>query len=222
MFLAIDTSTSMVGIAVHDGTSILGEKTWLSQNRHTTVLASAVKELLEAIMVDKSRLTGIAVAIGPGSFTSLRVGISFAKGIALGLEVPVIGVPTLDILAAAQPVNEIPLCTVLQAGRDRLAVQFYKKEKAAWKNDSEIEVFTAERLAETIQNPTSVCGELSADARGLLKKQNKNIRLAAPAISLRRPGFLAEIAWKHYIKGDYPPPSGLAPIYLRTKDPIPE
>lgn len=221
MLLAIDTSTNSIGIAVYDGTSILGEATWVSVNRHTTVLAKAVKGMLEAIDIDKNRLKGIAVALGPGSFTSLRVGIAFAKGIALGLEIPIIGIPTLDILTAAQPVNELPLCSLLQSGRNRLAVCFYKKEKDHWIPASEIEVYTAESLSDRIQIPTTVCGELNNESRTFLRKQNKNIKLASPAMCLRRPGFLAEIAWKQLEKETYPAAAGLAPIYLHTKDSIP-
>ncbi len=222
MLLAIDTSTSTISIAVHDGVTVLGEKTWLSRNRHTTILAGAVKTLLEELTLDKNKLSAIAVAAGPGSFTSLRVGMAFAKGLALGLEVPMISVPTLNVLAAAQPVNDLPLCTVLQAGRERLATQFFMKDKTGWKADSEIAVFTADLLAESIETPTTVCGEINGDTRAFLKKQNKNIKLAAPAISLRRAGFLAEIAWKKFLKGDCSSLAEAAPIYLRTKDPIPD
>ena len=59
--------------------------------------------------------------LGPGSFTGLRIGLALAKGMALARHLPVIGVPTLDILAAAQPVREENLVAILLAGRGRLA-----------------------------------------------------------------------------------------------------
>lgn len=220
MLLAIDTSTSSIGIAVYDGSTILGETTWVSTNRHTTILAKAVKQMLEDLEIDQSGLKGIACALGPGSFTSLRVGLSFAKGMAVGLGIPVIGIPTFDILASAQPVNDFPLYVLLQAGRTRLAACLYRQEKGRWISDSEITVHTAESLAEFIQEPANVAGEINADARAFFRKQNKNMKLASPAMCLRRPGFLAELAWKQLEKGSIAPAADLAPIYLHTKDPM--
>ena len=100
MILAIDTSTARLGIAVYSGTEVLAESCWTSPNRHTVSLAAAVDAMLNDLEVDKKKLKAVAVALGPGSFTSLRVGLSFAKGISLGLGIPVIGVPTLDVTAA--------------------------------------------------------------------------------------------------------------------------
>ncbi len=220
MLLAIDTSTSSIGIAVYDGTTILGETTWISTNRHTTILAKAVKQMFEDIEIDQSRLKGIAAALGPGSFTSLRVGLSFAKGMAIGLEIPVIGIPTFEILAAAQPVNDFPLCVLLQAGRTRLAACFFRQEKERWIPNSEISVHTPESLIEVIHETTNIAGEINVDARTLFRRQNKNMKLASPAMCLRRPGFLAELGWKQLEKGNIPSPADLAPIYLRTKDPM--
>lgn len=220
MLLAIDTSTSSVGIAIFDGSTILGETTWVSTNRHTTILAKAVKQMFEDIEIDQSGLKGIACALGPGSFTSLRVGLSFAKGMAVGLEIPVIGIPTFDILASAQPVNNLPLCVLLQAGRTRLATCIYRQEKGRWVSNSEIIVHTVESLVDFIQEPTNVAGEINADARAMFRRQNKNMKLASPAMCLRRPGYLAELAWKQLEKGNVPSAADLAPIYLHTKDPM--
>ena len=220
MLLAIDTSTSNIGIAVYDGNSIIGEANWLSLNRHTVILAASVKNLFDTVDTDITKLRGIAVAMGPGSFTSLRVGLSFAKGMALGLDVPVIGVPTLDILAAAQPINGLPLCAVLQAGRTKLAAAFYNPSKDKWAESLPVSVYTTESLCEAITEPTTVCGELTVDMRTYFRRNNKNIRMASPAMCLRRAGFLAEIAWARLEKGDYPPPNTLSPIYLHTKEPI--
>ncbi len=172
MLLAIDSSTSNIGIALFDGNSVIGENTWTSSNRHTVILAPAVRTLLNMLEVDADRLKGIGIALGPGSFTSLRVGLSFAKGMALGLNIPLIGVPTLDILAAAQPKTLQPLCTVLQAGRGRLAAKFYRCVKDKWTDASEISVFSEEELADAIQEPTMVSGELTAELRTFLRRRN--------------------------------------------------
>lgn len=220
MILAIDTSTARLGIAVFNGTEILGESCWTSANRHTVSLAPAVNELLTNLDIGKKKLKALAIALGPGSFTSLRVGLSFAKGFSLGLGTPVIGVPTLDITAAQQPLAEMPLCAFLQAGRGKLAASFYEIRRGRWTAKGSIDVFSAETLSERITEPTILTGEFDADMRSVFRK-NKNIKMSAPASSLRRAGYLAEIGWKIFEKGEFPPVSSLAPIYLHTHDPIP-
>lgn len=220
MILAIDTSTARLGIAVFNGTEILGESCWTSPNRHTVSLAPAVNELLDDLEVEKKKLKALAVALGPGSFTSLRVGLSFAKGICLGLGIPVIGVPTLDVTAAQQPLMEMPLCAFLQAGRGKLAASFYEVRRGRWSSDGAVEVYTAESLSEKITEPTILTGEFEADIRSVFRK-NKNIKMSAPASSLRRAGYLAEIGWKIFEKGEFPAVSSLSPIYLHTHEPIP-
>lgn len=222
MLLAIDTSTAMIGLALYDGNSVIGETSWTGGNRHTVTLASAVKRLFESVDLKMDSLKGIGVALGPGSFTSLRVGVSFVKGMALGLKVPVVGVPTLDILAASQPRSTLPLCAVLQAGRNRIAAQFYRYEKKRWVSNGELRVFNEEEFSDEIQNPTLVSGELTAEFRTYLRRRNRNIRAASPAMCLRRTGFLAEIAWQLLAKGKSGPLAELAPIYLHTKGSLAE
>ena len=103
MLIAIDTSTRQMGVALFDGVQILSEMTWQSQQYHTVELAPTVAALMERAEISMSELDVVAVALGPGSFTGLRIGISLAKGMALAGRLAIVGIPTLDILAAAQP-----------------------------------------------------------------------------------------------------------------------
>ena len=133
MLLAVDTSTRTIGLALYDGVQVIGESVWRSYNHHTVELAPAVAEMLSRSGIDASGLQVLAVALGPGSFTGLRIGLALAKGMALVRHLPLVGIPTLDILAAAQPVMAITLAAVLKAGRGRLAVNWYHEVDGAWK-----------------------------------------------------------------------------------------
>src|SRR5512135_3035669 len=126
MLLAVDTSTSWIGLALYDGVRVLGEMNWQSQSHHTVELTPGVSELLQRCGAKATELEALGVAIGPGSFTSLRIGLALVKGMALALRIPVVGVPTLDVLAAAQPVRDVQLAALLHAGRGRLAVAWYE------------------------------------------------------------------------------------------------
>jgi tRNA threonylcarbamoyladenosine biosynthesis protein TsaB len=221
ILLALDTSTRAMGVALYDGSSVLCESVWTSMNHHTVELAPVVADALRRAGVPTSELEAIGVAIGPGSFTGLRIGLALAKGLALARRLPLVGIPTLDILATAQPVREIGLVALLQAGRDRLASEWYRATHGAWTSTGESSVLTVDELAERIQQPTWVCGELSAEERRLLGRKRKNILLASPAQSLRRPSYLAELAWRRWQAGQVDDPVTLSPRYLHYKEAIP-
>lgn len=78
-----------------------------------------------------------------------------------------------------------------------------------------------EGLCQRITQSTLLCGEFNAEMRSEFRHLNKDLKLSTPAMSLRRPGFLAELGWKVFEKGGYPPTESLTPIYLHTHDPIP-
>lgn len=221
MLLAIDTSTRSVGIALYDGAQVLSEWLWQSQDYHTVELAPAIAGVLARTGVGTADLGALVVAIGPGSFTGLRIGLAVAKGLAFAHHLPVIGVPTLDILAAGQPLLGERMAAVLQAGRGRIAVGWYRAGSKAWLPDGDIEVLTPDDLNARIEQPTIVCGELTADVRRLLARKRKNVRLATPAQAVRRPAYLAEIGWRRWQANQVDDPATLAPIYLHYNDPIP-
>jgi tRNA threonylcarbamoyladenosine biosynthesis protein TsaB len=77
MLLAIDTSSAQIGLALYDGTSVPGEFAWHSGLHHTQELAPALAELLRRVDIKMNAVTALGVALGPGSFTSLRVGLAF-------------------------------------------------------------------------------------------------------------------------------------------------
>jgi tRNA threonylcarbamoyladenosine biosynthesis protein TsaB len=141
--------------------------------------------------------------------------MAMAQGISL------IGIPTLDIVAAGHPVQELPLAAVLRAGRGRLAVSWYHAIDGNWRPDQKTEVLTIQELASNIQDPTLVCGELSHEEIDFLIESQDNLVLASPARSLRRPAYLAELAWARWKAGKTDNPTDLVPTYLHHKDPIP-
>lgn len=216
MLLAIDTSTARLGLALYDGTQVSGEMTWTSSARHTQELAPAVAGLLERVGVQVSAIQCLGVAIGPGSFTSLRVGLAFVKGMALARRIPIVGVPTLDVVAASVPVGERKLAAVLQAGRGKLALVWYRPVESGWISEGAAVVATAEEIEQMIHKPTIVCGEMTAEERQHLARRYKNVVLASPAQCVRRPGQLAEMAWNRWQAGQVDTPASLAPIYLHT------
>jgi tRNA threonylcarbamoyladenosine biosynthesis protein TsaB len=222
VLLAIDTSTSWISLALYDGVFVRYEITWQSQHHHTVELDPAIQQLFERTGAQPTDLTGLAVAIGPGSFTSLRIGLAAAKGMALGLKIPIVGVPSLDIIAAAQPLDDIPMLAILHAGRTRLAYVTYLVEGGVWQPQHEPAVIDAKDLVKTISSPTLLAGELSEEARSVLGRRWKNAMIASPARCLRRAGFLAEMGWERLMSDRVDDPVTLSPLYLSTVDTLRE
>ena len=220
MLLAVDTSTAQMGLALYDGAQVKGEFAWHSNRRHTVELAPAIDDLLRRCGFTMEDVRALGVALGPGSFTSLRVGLSLAKGLALARHLPLIGIPTLDILAAAHPLSKIPLVAVIRAGRGRLAAGWYKSSKNGWQAKGPARVVNAEALFEEIESPALVCGELTSEERKKLSEKAE-IHLASPAQSVRRPAILAELAWARWQDGKIDDEASLAPIYLHVAESIP-
>ena len=219
MLLAVDTSTTQMGLALYDGAQVFGEYAWRSGQRHTVELAPAITELLSRCSLTMDDVKALGVALGPGSFTSLRVGLALVKGLALARHIPLMGIPTLDILAYAQPPSKLPLAVAIQAGRGRFALGLYKNSRNKWQAQGDARVVTLEALMAEVQSPSVMCGEFPAEVRQKIIS-NEHVRLVSPAGSIRRPAVLAELAWARWQAGDVDDEATLAPIYLHVAEAI--
>lgn len=97
--LAIDTSTAALAVAVMNNDQLLAEKTVFAERNHSVYLTTTIAETLELAGVNKSELDGIAVGIGPGSYTGIRIAVTTAKTLAWALKLPVAGFSSLEALA---------------------------------------------------------------------------------------------------------------------------
>ncbi len=214
MLLALDTATRFASFALHDGRAVRYEMTWEAGRQHTTQLMPRVVEALEELEARPEALSAVAVALGPGSFTGLRVGIAVAKGLALARGIPLIGVPTLDILAAAQEQDRRLLLAVLQAGRGRLCVARYRWRRG-WQRRDDPFLATWESLFADLTAPILLCGEVDEKGLRLAEERGDLVTVLPPARCLRRAGFLAELAWERLRRGETDDPATLAPLYLQ-------
>jgi len=99
VLLAFDTATAAVTVALHDGERVVAAVTRLGALRHGELLAPGIMAVLDQAWVPRQDVTAVAVGVGPGPFTGLRVGLVTARTLALALSIPVYGVCTLDVLA---------------------------------------------------------------------------------------------------------------------------
>ena len=154
--------------------------------------------------------------MGPGSYTGLRIGLGFAKGLALANQVKLIGVPTLDIVAVAQPLSEGPLVVVTEAGRKRLWAGIYRWQAGkGWQSEDQPESVDWPELLERLEGPATFAGEIAPGAVKAIRAANRSHVVVSAANAVRRAGYLAEIGWLRLRRGWTDDPLTLAPVYLR-------
>ena len=216
MILAIDTATRWAGLALHDGTAVIVEYGWQCANNHTVEMTPAINDILKRADITTADLKAIAVAIGPGSYTGLRVGLALAKGLALTHGTPLIGVPTLDIVAAVFGQRPERLVVVAEAGRRRISAAAYAWQgKAGWQVDWGPDNDTWDDLLAKFDGPTIFAGEISAAAAGQIRAAHRQFQVARPSRSVRRAGCLAELGWQRLRRDQVDDAQTLAPAYWR-------
>ncbi len=217
MLLAIDTATRWTGLAIHDGRAIVAELGWRGGGRQTVELAPAVADLLRRTGIEATDLAAVAVANGPGSYTGLRIGLGFAKGLAAANHVKLIGVPTLDIVAAAQPFSQEPLLVVIEAGRTRIWSGTYRWQAGkGWQSDGQPQNGEWAELLDGQDEPAVFAGEIAPGPAKAIKAANKAHQVVSAAGVVRRAGYLAELGWLRLRRGWTDDPRVLAPVYMRS------
>jgi len=216
MLLALDTATRYASVALYDASGVVSERSWRSEGKHSVEVLPAVADMLAQARLASASLEAVAVTKGPGSFTGLRIGMSIAKGLCLALEIPIIGIPTLDVITYAVGDPGSRVVAVLEAGRGRICVATYHYEQGLPVQEGEIELVQASEWVVQAQEPLLITGEISADlAERLLQQPDaENMAISSLAGSLRRAGYLAELAWDRLQAGSVDDLDTLSPIYL--------
>jgi tRNA threonylcarbamoyladenosine biosynthesis protein TsaB len=214
--LSIDTSTRYASVAVTDQGEAWRETSWFSKQNHTVELTSTIQTMLRQAGIGLSRLDAIFVAVGPGGFSALRVGLSVAKGISEGLDIPLIGVDTLQIEASAFSAFEKLICPVLGVGREQVAWGCYEMVKERWTAIGGPEIDSVESMI-TRAGPRAVfCGEGAWEHRSLLREL---VPESVTVLSMRPPtrhaSTLGELGFKRLKEGKYGDAGQLQPLYLR-------
>ncbi len=216
MLLALDTSTRLAGIALYsEEDGLVSEASWHSANRHTVELIPRVSLMLDHAGVVSADLKAVAVALGPGSFTGLRVALAAAKGLTVANDLALLGVPTLDVVAYPFSFQSLPVIAVVQAGRGRVCWASYEHSQTGWGASTLAAVAPIRALAAAIRRPTLIAGDLAVgDREQRSALSGGQALLLPPALSTRRPGCLAELAWNRFAAGERDDPASLSPIYL--------
>lgn len=219
--LAIETSTYSGSIAVSDDDEILGEFYFNMGPSHSEKLVPSIDWLLTGLGMEKSDLDGIAVTLGPGSFTALRVGISTAKGIAFSLDIPVAGASSLELLAMNLPFSRYQICPLIDAKKGEFFTAFFSSVDGRVERIIDDTTMSPEGLSEIIKEKTIFIGEGALLYRDFLddnqvgRAGRENLLLCPPNLNYPRASSLALYGAGRFREGSSDDVVGLAPRYMR-------
>jgi tRNA threonylcarbamoyladenosine biosynthesis protein TsaB len=240
LLLALDTSTRQASVALCDEQTLYGEYTWQIGNNHSVELLQRIQRLVEVDSGSSLQaIDGVTVATGPGSFNGIRVAVATAKAFAFALQKPLVGVSTLELIAAQQDQWRGPVCSILEAGRSELYAACYLFEDID--NNQEI-TYHRKQLSEYLMlspqqlvihinehmdewagvpgkrqvSPILFCGELSETTRQVISEQMQGESLFIDNVrAIRRASILALLAIQRLNEGRIEDATLLEPLYLR-------
>jgi tRNA threonylcarbamoyladenosine biosynthesis protein TsaB len=210
--LAVETSTLAGGAALLDGDLVVGEYTLDVSLTHSERLMGAVDRLLTDAGWTVRDLEGLAVSVGPGSFTGLRIGLSTVKGLAFALAVPIAAVPSLDAMATLLPFAALPVCPVLDARKREVYASLYRWDGAGMRREWEYLALAPADLARRLDEPVILIGD-AADQ--IDSPYAQRIRPPRRGPSPAAVGFLGH---QRLVMGDTIAAADLVPIYLRPSE----
>ncbi|MBV9227702.1 MAG: tRNA (adenosine(37)-N6)-threonylcarbamoyltransferase complex dimerization subunit type 1 TsaB [Chloroflexi bacterium] len=239
LLLALDTSTHQSSVALCSEDEVYAEYTWSAANNHSVELLGNIQRIFADCHMTMQQLDAVAVATGPGSFNGVRVALATAKALSFALKKPLVGVSTLDAIAAQQQ-RQGPICAALEAGRSELYCACYLVDELysnsadvtyRMRQLSEYLLFTPQRLASYMQEqvndwlgvpgvrqmpPFLFCGEISAASRQSLHAllQERCI-FASNVQATRHASVLAMLAMERLRDGKEDDPLVLEPLYIR-------
>lgn len=195
LILAIDTSTNIGTLALYSSeTGVVGEITLNVKQNHSAITMTTLDTLLNLTGVDKKEIDKIAVSIGPGSFTGIRIGVGLAKGLAYALKKPMAGINELDLLAHMYT-GDKKVVAMLDARKERVFCGVYRRENDTFVLEGEYMAEELENILENITEETVFVGDGAFIYKEIIKNKIGNKAIFVPnSLNISRASMLAEMA----------------------------
>ena len=213
--LAIDTSTRNLSLAVAQNGAVLKYRNRKLQRPLSSSIIPSIKEILNASGIDLKDIDGYAVGLGPGSFTSLRVGLSTIKGLAFSSNKPVVGISSLDVLAMNIPQNKATICVLCDAKRSLVYSCIFEKEGESLIKKSDYILVNIGDVLKKIKGEIVFIG----DGIALYKDEIRKAKNITPTFIEGKNIFpqarkLVSLAEQHFQKKKFDDINKLVPLYL--------
>ena len=220
LILGIETATHQAGCAIggHEGVLALFESA--RDRRHAETLVPAIQFVTKQARIELDEIGAVAVDVGPGLFTGLRVGIAAAKAIASALRVPMVGVPSLDLLALPLRHTSRRIVAAIDARRGELFYAFYRPVPGGVLRVSPHQVGTPDDLASELQasgEDTLLVGD-GARRYAMAFEDLKGVELVEQWLAHPSAAPLVQLAHSYALREQFVNPWELQPVYLRRPD----
>jgi tRNA threonylcarbamoyladenosine biosynthesis protein TsaB len=220
LILGIDTATQQVGCAIGGHEGVLAAFQSARGRRHAETLVPSIQFICAQARVELAEIGAIAVDVGPGLFTGLRVGVATAKAMASALRVPMVGVSSLDLLAFEVRRTSRRIISIVDARRGEVFYAFYRQVPAGVQRLSEMRCGTPEELCSEIQATGEECLAIGDGALrysdqlcDLIRVEIEDASLAYPS-----PSALVQLAHARALREEFVNAWDLQPVYLRKAD----
>lgn len=220
LILGIDTATAQVGCAIGGHEGVLASFSVARGKRHAETLVPAIDFVRRAAHVELADIGAVAVDVGPGLFTGLRVGVATAKAMASALSVPVVSATSLDLLAMAVRWSSRLIASVVDAKRGEVFYCFYRQVPGGVQRHSEPRVGSPEELGSEIQASGEDClavGDGALRYRDRLEVMS-GVEVGETGLAYPSPGWLVQLAHAHALREEFVNPWDVTPVYLRKVD----
>ncbi|MDO8886010.1 MAG: tRNA (adenosine(37)-N6)-threonylcarbamoyltransferase complex dimerization subunit type 1 TsaB [Candidatus Oleimmundimicrobium sp.] len=220
LLLAFDTSSDFCTVAIGKKDVLLGERSIYAPQGHMQKLLPLVDSLLSDVGCDIRDIDVVAVGLGPGSFTGVRIGVSIAKGLAQGLKKPIIGISSLDALAKNLSLDSGLVCAVVDAKRKEVYSCLYKCSNEGIQRLTNYEALSSEKLSDKLNN-INQDGEIILVGDGLklygslFKKRIRKVNFASSEMWCPKASSIKDLAFIRLESGAYDNYLTLVPIYAR-------
>jgi len=215
VILALDTSDGQASVSLcRDGVA-MAESSWDTAGNHSRHLHLAVQQMLALLSVSMRDVAALVVAKGPGSFSGLRVGVSFAKGLAMALDVPLAGISTLDAIAFQASAGSDRVWAIMPAGRAQVYAARFAGQGVMWRRRNEYMMVSEEEMVVLSADGGLLAGPAAHVIAGRAALIGEQRNVVPRAWQLRRAAFLAELGKQYFDRGGVDEASTLEPLYLR-------
>lgn len=216
--LTIDTSTNVCSIALTDGPQPVAEYLFSPGRKAAARLVPAILDLMADAGLAIADLDGFGVALGPGSFTGIRVGVAAVKGLALAAGKPAVGFSSLAMLAQNLPWADCPVCPLFDARKGEVYAGLYRCRSLPEPIQAD-RAISPDRLVAGIDGRTLFVGDGADRYRELIAGALGDLAIFAPSSAMQpRASAGALLALKAFERGLVPPLPLLNPSYLRLSE----
>ncbi|MCP5005346.1 MAG: tRNA (adenosine(37)-N6)-threonylcarbamoyltransferase complex dimerization subunit type 1 TsaB, partial [Planctomycetes bacterium] len=193
-----------------------GERTFGRKPGPGNEIVSSLYSIFQETALAPDDINLIAVSIGPGSYTGLRVGITCAKTLAYSLDIPVIGVPTLDVLAENVEGSVKTFCPVIDARRMCVYASIYERDSGMQKRVTDFLLIPPNDLLNILPEHTLIFGDAITPYKEIFTK--KKLTISHDVSGVASALIVAQLGLKRYEQGERSEMEALEPLYLRKSE----